>query len=370
MEPGTPYVFLRDFWKRVVAPAPSRHTIVATLREGDLWLRDGYAVALVRESLHRVDRVEYRHVRAWGRDAVDPLPSSDIVILGRHAIYFHSALRDHVNALEPTMRGVFDPGARGALGNSLSYKTKKHRHVFVRHDLEQSPEGHRRSDLDYAVLQIAKVTSASEERRMICLAGISGLGTTGLAMILADPGRCKELAAQVEETGPRLATEDVPDYFELCVRIKVADDIALEHFLDRREFEFEVEVVIVGNEEPRLRDERTDLTVRQTYDGKGEVTVKGDAQPLTLSKGRYRLLRRLIESPDATTTPELCAVFDIPDPSGSGAVLLAKRVHDLNAALRKLAPFQNMRPVHTMRRKHDNKICYVLEARGILDERT
>jgi hypothetical protein len=369
MEPGTPYVFLRNFWSAVVAPSQSRRTIVATLREGDLWLRDGYALALVRESLHGLARVGYRYVRAWGRDTVDPLQSCDIVILGRHNTYFQSALGEHALALGGTMQGEFDLGPRGALGSELSYKTKKRRHVFVRHDLEQSPDGHRRSDLDYAVLQIAKVVSQGEERRMICLAGISALGTTALTMILADPERRARLALQVEETGPRLAAEGVPDYFELCVRIHVKGETQLENFLDRAEFDFEVEVVIVGSEEPRLRDERTELTVRKTDDGKGEVIVKG-AKPLTLSKGRYLLLRRLIERPDATTTPELCEAFDIPDPTGSGSVLLAKRVHDLNAALRKLPPFQSMRPIHTMRRKHNKKPSYVLEARGIVDKST
>jgi hypothetical protein len=344
-----------DFWRKGVGGEGSRRLVVGTLREGDFWLRDGSALALVRSRLIDRARVSYRHVQAWGWAEKDALPGSDLLILGRHNPYLQSALAEHVQALENRLKGRFVPGPRGVLGKSIAYAGA----TFTRHDLERGPEDHRRSDVDYAVLQMAQLSVAGEERRLVAIAGISALATMGLTLVLEDDALRRELVAQIVRTAPD-GDLHPEEYLEICVRIEVRDEKHLDRFLDEPRFDFEVEAVTVaGNKEPRVRDQRVKLVLESIPGGGGTASTHGK-ESVRLTKGRFALLRHLVEHPDGATTAELCRTF------ATESQILAKRVHDLNIALQRLPQFQGRRPIRAIDRKKDDASRYKLDAQGMI----
>src|SRR5438128_114821 len=106
------YVWLENFWHDCIRQRRGRRWEVATLIDGDLALRDGYAHSLICGCLRDRRDVDYRYVRAWAiHDDPSPLPPEvDVLFLGRPKPFAASRWADCAKRLEGRMYGHFiDP---------------------------------------------------------------------------------------------------------------------------------------------------------------------------------------------------------------------------------------------------------------------
>lgn len=364
------YGFLEDFWRAVIEQRTDRRWLIATLFDGDFWLRDPLAWARAREQLQHRGDVSWRYVPAYGSEKSDDFPSCDVLFIGRLRTYFDSALSRHAWDLDHQHQAQFNTGPRGALGNSLSYPGSGQ--TFTRQDLEASPPEYRRCKLDYAILQIATLESAGEERRMVSIAGLSALGTMGLAMVLTDRDRRAAFVEQVRTLVPWTSGLEPERYLECCVRIEVPTELELRNFLNDPIFEFVVEVAYVAGATLGIRSREIELALRPRLlpAGSGVVSTR-DSEEITLPPKRFQLLRRLVEHPDQTSTEELCDALEQTDaetPTAERELVaqrIMKRVHDLNEVLRAMPAFGGRRPVRALKRGGE-RYRYVLEARGVI----
>jgi len=339
------YGWLDHFWRDVVAERTGRSWVVATLYAGDLHLRDGAAFALVCEQLHG-RRVRQQFVRAWSTALVPaPAPHEDVLLLGRPKPYaFAKPFRDFVTVLESPDR--FPETNASVTGNKVRFDGRE----FRRQELESSPEErYRRCDVDYGILIIKEVKVAGGRRRLVALAGLSTLGTFGLAMILADEERREKLLGEVRRVLPWRSEFRPHEHVEVCVRISVDGEAQLADILNTRDFRFQVEAVAMaapdGLQIGVAPEEAPQLLLIPEGNGTqgGRVRVAG-APEVWLTPARFALLSRLVESPDPPTAKALSEYIDrvAGGPNGGSEAAqrsrVAKLAHDLNARLRKDIP--------------------------------
>jgi len=237
--------------------------------------------------------------------------------------------------LESYARGRFvDPGDV-TVGHSVRYEQR----LFSRHELESAPGQLRRSDLDYGLLLYRRERTGETERRLVALAGLSTLGTLGLALILTDDARRRELVRQARELLPWRAELHPEESAELCVRIHVPSEEHLANLLNAAEFAFRVEAVALApgalGVQPQAEAEM--VLVPDAQRQGGVLRLPGAAE-VKLTRARFELLRMLVEEPSKATSSELCRRLGFASGSGKTAlkrrsVRLAKLVHDLNASL-------------------------------------
>lgn len=354
------YGFIERFWIEGIEVIPDRGWVVATLYDGDYWLRDGFALCLVRSQLHGRPDVQDGFVRAWTDEPYDELKNRNVLFLGRPRAYLSSRFTRLAHALSTAARARFIDNSTGSPGNTIAYGGG--RHLFARNDLDVPPEHHRRSDRDYAVFQMATLRVGGEDRRLVSLAGTSSFGTLGLAMLLADAACRRRLVEQLRSLLPWKPELRPHEYFEFCVCIQVPAD-RLQHFLNHQEFDFQVEVVAMGGELRVLGGAVEVILTPKTLGEGGVVRVKG-SRPVDLTAQRFRLLRFVVDEPEVTTTDDLCRKlgFSLDD---RGHKRLAKLVHDVNNVLERI-PTLGIRPLQA-RKQGESKRRYLLAGvRGIV----
>src|SRR5437867_4242368 len=75
--------FIEALFTEVLGECLGRKWMVATLLNGDVDLRDAYALLLLKERLHGWRTVTYRYVRAWATEVSAPLPPDvDLLFIG------------------------------------------------------------------------------------------------------------------------------------------------------------------------------------------------------------------------------------------------------------------------------------------------
>jgi hypothetical protein len=356
----TDYEMLVDFWRDVVAPRDGRGWIVATAYDGDFSLRDGYAWGLVQDALHGRPDVRFLYVNP--AIAADPAPPAgrDVVLIGRPKLYAQSELAPLAARLAVLARGRFRDHPNGMPGDSVSYD----KHVFTRRDLETWLERYRRSDLDYAVLQIATDTVAGERRVLVSIAGITALATLCLAILLSSRKHCETIAGELATLLPWTPELRPREYLEVCIRIEVPSEAVLRNFLNVRQMTYRVEAVFVaGATEPRVRAEQARLRLVPGPSQGGRV-LADDADAIDLGRSRFQVLRWLVEHPEATRTEDLFEPLGLAPAPGdvaarrSASVRVAKTVHDLNALFGALPAFRDRSAIESKKQR------YVLNARA------
>jgi hypothetical protein len=369
------YETLSRFWNDVIERRQGRRWIAATLYDGDFWLRDGYAWSVVRARLSGRDDVELRYVRAWDTEEQLRFEGCDVLLVGRPRAFHSSCLSRHAHRLSSLAKGRFLDTPTGSPGHTVSYENGKH--VFARHDLETSPEHHRRCDVDYAVLQITTTAVEGEERRLVAIAGTSGFGTLGLAMLLDDPRHRERLVEQARALLPWDASLRLIRHCEICVRIEVPQE-KLRTCLNEPALDFEVEVVAVASDsddmELRARGSEVELVLRphQGPAGGGFGCMKG--AEIRLTAKRFDLLRHIVTHPGGASTDELCRLLEprgneryVVEPSARSR--LAKLVHDVNKSFRHVPGFQQPYLIRSRRQGGGGgggESVYVLTARGVV----
>jgi hypothetical protein len=230
--------------------------------------------------------------------------------------------------------------------------------LFRRHDLDVAVP-FTRCDVDYALLFSRRVEISGAEHLVIALAGLSTLGTLGLALILVDDERRKMLADQVRELLPWRAGLRPDLGIEICVRISVAGEAQLMRLPNKLEFAFRVDAVVVSSRLPgsrevqKVRTEAEPEIVLIPARKGGVVRLPGAAQ-VKLPQTRFALLRLLVEQPSEATRGTLQRLRADGGKKGRAARggRLAKLVHDLNASLRTLPGLEAARPVRFRKKEH------------------
>jgi len=362
------YAWLQNFWNECIAPRRGRHWEIATLIDGDIALRDGFAHALVRRCLRERADVSYRYIRAWAmHDDPTPLPPEvDMLFIGRPKPFAVSRLAEFAKRLEGRMYGEFIDPNNGQTGNSVRYANDQGRRVFMEHELEEPFGRYHRCDQDYGILMYRREEVRGAERTLVAIAGLGTLGTLLLTMILSDAAQRKELALQAGTLAPLTPRHLPRQCIELCVRVEVPGEKQLSNLLSALDspwveppFRFQVDAVAVATDdgkEIKIRDvTQTEMELRAApEDQGGNVRLAHSGSLIALSPQRFALLRRLAEAPEACTREALChdlgLVGKAPDGRQSvpkiGALL--KLVHDLNKALKQDQSIgdRNVRLVH------------------------
>lgn len=330
------YLWLRDFWQKLIAPRPGRRWEVAFLIDGDLALRDGVAYGLIREQLHGRRDVACRYVRAWeiDDDESELGENVDFLLIGRPRLFTSPRFAPLAGRLEGNAYGRFSDRNAGRIGVAVTYGKRS----FKRHEMEEQAEEYRRYDQDYGILLCRRENIKGEERHLVAIAGLGILGTLGLSVILTDERRRHELTRQVQEIAP-LTERHLPErHIEIGVRITVDGHkqlVSLLNNLSRGEpaFTFQTEVVAV-----------------ETTDGKSDIRFLAFAEmPIELrtleADLRHRpkclaLLRAILHEPDTATPNNLCLKLGFiskgrkSPPSDQERTRLAKLIHDLNTHLK------------------------------------
>ena len=346
------YRWLDAFWREVIA-GRGRRWVLAGLLDRDLFVRDALAHAVLRERLAhegRDVRCQFVHPFEQNPDVDPPGPKEDMLVVGRPKGYGRSILKPLVEPLEPPGRFI-DPDEK-EFGGAVVYDGQR----FRRHDLDV-PELYTRCDVDYGLLCCRRVRTRDGEHLVIALAGLSTLGTLGLALILTDDERRELLARQVRELLPWRAGLRPDLGIEICVRISVAGEQQLVRLANRLEFFFRADAVVVASRLPgrpvvqRIRTEAEPEIVLIPEKNGGFVRLPGAGQ-VKLPRTRFALLRLLVERPAEATRGMLRVHFADGGkkrrlaPGGR----LAKLVHDLNASLRTLPGLEATRPVRFKRK--------------------
>jgi hypothetical protein len=354
------YRWLEHFWTKVVSPNPPRRWQVMSLYDRDLFLRDGIAHALIRERLHGRRDVEYRCVRAWGKETPEQIPSDvEYLFLGRLQPYGRSRYATVVDEFEKATYGEFlDPGYPGGeLGHTVTYNGR----LFNRHALGESYDAapYRRSDIDYGILLFWN----QNHRARVAISGLGSLGTLCLTVILTRDSLRRRLVDQARKLLPDDSTHHPEQQIELCVRCRVRDEGDLANLLpnlcalqpddERCPFDFRVEAIAVktiGGKAIKVQEpEPLELLVRSSRNGEegGEVRT-ATTEWKKLPRRRFSLLRSLVEEPESSNIDALCDLlfgsldsisFENEEQREAEEkrrrVRLAKLVHDLNENLKK-----------------------------------
>jgi hypothetical protein len=332
------YGWIADFWKSMVADRPGRTWLVAGLFDGDLHLRDGVALANIRQRLAEEGHaVRYLYVPAFeDREGGGAEPNEDVLFVGRPKSYFRSPLSPLARALENKGSARFIDRQNGTSCKTVYFGTR----VFAGHELEAPPEHYRRRDVDYGVLLCRRHWQGGTERRLVAISGLSMLGTLGLTLVLTNDDRRKTLTEQVQKLADEDPTTRPDELVEICVRIAVAGEERLADILNSEEFTFRAEAVAVARGEPGPGTTPMRFWTREAADAEvtliphtkgGVMRVEGSGE-IELSPARFALLRELVRNPPGVSTTDLCRTLS----SGTGG--LAKLVHDLNRRLSRVLP--------------------------------
>jgi hypothetical protein len=312
--------------------------------EGDLQLRDGLAFALIKNRLSERRDVDYRFFPAWRRATPEGWDASgNVLFLGRPKLFHASPLVDLASQLESSALGRFSDAKSGMPGDTVRYgKTP-----FMRREMDAPAEHYKRCDRDYGIFIHRIVEVDGEPRRVAAIAGLGMLGTLGLTLVLTDDVRRAELAEQCRELRPDLAELPVDASVEFCVRIAVDGDADLANFLNRLRFDFQLQVIAVGEETTPtiLAPVGTRFTLAADLGGRGGGVLRftPSGPTIRLTAKRFRLLQCLVGTPDAATSLHLCRILEIVPRTQKELTLaekvrLAKLVHDVNASVRRNAP--------------------------------
>ncbi len=354
MMTSDPYAWLTRFWDDVIARRDDRRWLVATLHDGHVWLRDPMAWSDVRHVLRPRSDVDFVHVRAWSTEPAKSYSNTDFFLIGRPKPYIGTRFMPQAHALESKAVATFHDGPRGNPGKTVSYGP---RITFRQHEIEASPEYPPRCDVDFGVLLYREDKIGTELCRLVAVAGVGQLATSLLTRILTDDVMRASLKHQVADIAPNPPVSP-EQHTEVCVRFEIAED-DIEDFLDHGRFKFQVEVVAFGKGAVHTRRSERELTLVPYSALEGGGIVRSDGNELKVPRERFLLLRRLVEAPEASTTPELCRYLaeTSNDPLGQApAGRLSKLVHDLNKSLHRLTGIEH---IVRFSKKSEDK-CYVL----------
>jgi hypothetical protein len=360
------YWWLEEPWRYAIDKRDDRQWLVAALQDYDLQLRDAYALNLLRKCLTGRSDIRYRYARAWTIGNDEPLPpGQDVVFLARPKLFGLSGFGACARPIERFMCGrIIDPPERRT-GDTICYGDRQ----FTRRRLGEWTEDYRRYDRDYGVFAYRTEEIDGERRQLIALAGLGGLATLLLAVVLAHPRLRRELAQQARCIAPLNARRHRPqEWIEVLIRFELDDASKLDDLLNTLEeslhrpryeestfhFKSQVEVVAVstgaGGREIRYNDasDLADIMLElRPVGGRngGRLRRIDDGRLIDLPHMRCVLLNRLVVDPDAPVE-QLCAELEqerLPgetpeDPHGA----LRKLVWDLN---NDLEPLLGIRPV-------------------------
>ena len=381
------YAWLENFWRDCIRPRRGRRWEVATLIDGDVALRDGYAHSLIRGCLRDRSDVDFRYIRAWSvYDDPDPLPPNvDVLFVGRPKPFAASRLGVLARRLEgKNMYGRFIDPNTGQTGNSVGYGPPRGGRFFTQHELEEPFGRYCRCDRDYGILMLRREGVGEDTRTLVAIAGLGALGTLLLTVILTDDTRRRRLIEQAGALAP-LGRHHLPRQgIEICVRVQVPDEEQLTTLLNGLSsgapaFDFRVDAVAVamedGKRDVRIRAARSTHVELQTGDASGRgghVRLAHTGQPVALSARRFALLRRLVEAPDQATKDALCRHLGLMKKRRGGRAqpnyaTLQKLVFDLNKNLKKdhAVGERNLRLVYFDRKKGR----YVLDGAAVPEGR-
>lgn len=351
------YGWLENFWRDCIRLRRGRRWEVATLIDGDVALRDGYAHSLIRHCLRDRSDVDFRYTRAWSvYDDSDPLPPEvDVLFLGRPKPFAASQLAECVKHLEGRgrMYGHFVDPNNGQTGNSVGYGPPREGRYFTQHELEEPFGRYQRCDQDYGILMHRRDRVGDDTRTLVAIAGLGTLGTLLLAVILADDERRKQLAREAHALAPLGQHHLWGQCIEICVRVEVPGEEHLSSLLNSLSsgapaFQFQVDAVAVamedGKKDVRIREDRPtalELHAGDTVERGGHVRLTHAGQAVALPAQRFALLQRLIDAPQQASKKDLCRHLGLltkPRPGRRAEPnynALQKLVFDLNKNLKK-----------------------------------
>ena len=349
------YLWLENFWRDCIRLRRGRRWEVATLIDGDVALRDGYAHSLIRNCLQDRSDVDFRYIRAWSvYDDPSPLPPEvDVLFLGRPKPFAASRLADCAKRLEGRMYGDFVDPNTGQTGNSVRYGSPREGRFFAQHELEEPFGRYQRCDQDYGILMYRRDRVGDDTRTLVAIAGLGTLGTLLLAVILADDTRRTQLVRQAGALAP-LGRHHLPGQcIEICVRVEVPGEEHLTNLLNilssgAPAFQFQVDAVAVamedGKKDVRIREDgptALELHAGDTGQRGGHVRLTHAGQAVALSGQRFALLQRLLDAPQQASKKELCRHLGLLKKQRPGRRAepnynaLQKLVFDLNKNLKK-----------------------------------
>src|SRR5437867_629539 len=300
------YRWLQHFWDEVVVDDRDRIWELIAMHNAEVWLRDGYAWARLRERLlGRGPRFHCTHVRAWAVEAqiaFGNMAGRDIIFLGRTKAYESSRYAPYAHLVGSKVHARF-VDIDGRLGDTVVYGKR----VLRRQEFDPSPDQLRRVKVDYGVVAFRKGEVGFEERRLLGIAGLSSLGTLCMTLLLVDDGLRQRLVEQVRELLPWHPTLRPDESFEICVRVDVENEQRSANFLNEPIFEFTVEAVAIEGGDLRLREDRVELVLHPRGNGRlrDTVSASGTAE-VTLTRTRFGLLQALVVREGAATAEELC----------------------------------------------------------------
>lgn len=338
--------WLRDFWDRILGSRRGRRWEVATLIDGNIFLRDGFAYSLVFHRLYGREDVGYRYVRAYMVDAGQPSlnDEDDLVFIGRPKPFMGTVLGSFVQELEGPAVGRFCDLENGERALAIQYGWQR----YERRVCDEPPFGrYRRSDRDYGIFMMRQQQNGAGYRTILSIGGIGSLGTLGLMVLLDDDECRRDLVTMVNDVVGWKDAHCPERHFEMCVRIEVPGRDRLDrllHHASRRDpdlFEYGVEAVVVGSKEgkPELffcQQVRADLYLKRGRDGSeaGEVRVGENGAWRPMAPQRFAVLLAIAEDPQRASPADLCRRLGFS--SGRESRLknnLSKVVHDLNGDL-------------------------------------
>jgi hypothetical protein len=348
----TNYGFLDSFFTEVIAERQGRRLLVGALYDGDLGLRDAFALVHLLPRLRHHRALEVVYVRAYSAEPDWSLAKTDVLYIGRPKPFVPSRLSVG-KLLEAQSVGQWCDPTNGKMGNSIRYGER----TFTRHELPTPPDEHyRRCDKDYGVLLFRRNGSngpdGDHDQRLAALAGLSTLATAGLALILCDDTHRRELIRQVQELAPWHADMRPEEWFEICVQISVAGEDGLKNFLNRPDFRFRVEAVAVaeGGRVMVRPPAETEFELLRGTDGGGIVRLAGGEVPL--SALRCQLVLHLRDRAQRRSTiGDICrALYDKDTYDEKAHQKAVKLIHDTNRALTRLPGLEHSKIVHCDKR--------------------
>jgi hypothetical protein len=350
--------WLQHFWDEVVVDDRDRIWELIAMHNAEVWLRDGYAWARLRERLlGRGPRFHCAHVRAWAVEtqiADEKMKGRDIIFLGRSKAYESSRYAPYAHLVGSKAHARF-VDIDGRLGDTVMYGKRR----FTRQEFDPSPDQLRRVKVDYGMVAFRRGDVGFDKRRLLVIAGLSSLGTLCMTLLLVDDGLRQRLVEQVRELLPWDPKLRPDESFEICVRVDVESEQRSANFLNEPIFKFTVETVAIGDGELRLREDRGELVLHPRGNGRPRDTVSapGTAE-VALTRTRFALLQALVVRDGAAAAEELCHDCGLLHGGESQAMvkrkkgLVARIVHDLNHTLGPLLGLQHGRLIQMQDKRY------------------
>jgi hypothetical protein len=361
------YRWVGDFWNTVIADRSQegRSWWVVSLTQEDLFLRDAVAHMQARDALEGREDAQFHFAPAWLSDQASAAPKSnvDILFLGRPKPFNLSQLAKYASYLEQNMfHRIRDP-ASGEAGKSFKFGDLN----FSSRALMEPDSPHPRLVLDYGLLLYRRYQKDGEDRRLVSIAGLGSLGTLGLAVLLANRARRRELQQQAESLLPSASAHQPDLWAELSVRIEVEGEEQLAGLLRGLEgggvpFSYGLQTVALPTRSGRVVYRATspvggrlELRAASGAQEGGWVRPAGAHGWIELSPKQFRLIELIAENPGAASTKFMAQQLRSPeDPSEPGETQrrrLAKLVHDTNASLRRGGFAAGVRVIHYSKKR-------------------